>query len=37
MVGDMYYAEYTYMIPGFTYGSSITLSYLLGKELAAAE
>ena len=36
MVGDMYYAEYTYMIPGFTYGSSITLSYLLGKELAQA-
>jgi hypothetical protein len=36
MVGDMYYAEYTYMIPGFTYGSSLTLSYLLGKDLAQA-
>lgn len=31
MVGDMYYAQYTYMIPGFTYGSSLTLSYMTAK------
>ena len=37
MAGDMFYAQYTYMIPGFTYGSNLTLSYLTGKYIAANE
>ena len=32
MAGDMFSdAQYTYMIPGFTYGSNLTLSYLTGQ------
>ena len=37
MAGDMFYAQYTYMIPGFTYGSNLTLSYLTGKFIVANE
>ena len=37
MVGDMFYAQYTYMIPGFTYGSNLTLSYLTGKYIVENE
>ncbi|WP_296008640.1 FAD-binding protein [uncultured Adlercreutzia sp.] len=37
MAGDMFYAQYTYMIPGFTYGSNLTLSYMTGKYIAANE
>ncbi len=37
MAGDMFYAQYTYMIPGFTYGSNLTLSYLTGKYIVENE
>ncbi len=37
MAGDMFYAQYTYMIPGFTYGSNLTLSYLTGKYILENE
>ena len=37
MAGDMFYAQYTYMIPGFTYGSNLTLSYLAGKFIVENE
>lgn len=37
MAGDMFYAQYTYMIPGFTYGSNLTLSYLTGKFIVQNE
>lgn len=37
MAGDMFYAQYTYMIPGFTYGSNLTLSYLTGKFIVENE
>ena len=37
MAGDMSYAQYTYMIPGFTYGSNLTLSYLAGKYIVENE
>lgn len=37
MAGDMFYAQYTYMIPGFTYGSNLTLSYLAGKYIVENE
>ena len=29
--------QYTYMIPGFTYGSNLTLSYLTGKYIVENE
>ena len=37
MAGDMFYAQYTYMIPGFTYGSNLTLSYVTGKFIVENE
>ena len=37
MIGDMFYAQYTYMIPGFTYGANLTLSYLAGKFIVENE
>ena len=37
MIGDMFYAQYTYMVPGFTYGSNLTLSYLAGKFIVENE
>ena len=37
MAGDMFYAQYTYMIPGLTYGSNLTLSYMTGKFIVENE
>ena len=37
MIGDMFYAQYTYMVRGFTYGSNLTLSYLAGKFIVENE
>lgn len=37
MVGDMFSAAYSGAIPGFTYGSSITFGYLMGKYIAENE
>ena len=37
MVGDMFYAQYTYMIPGFCLGTCVTFGYLLGKYIVENE